>query len=119
MNETELPKPIQDLRTNIEDMMETARKVKGETFASACLFLLNAATITKISAKLTIATKQGAPDEVLEHLMDGMSGALSALTGQHFRALNLPPEALREVVDFTRNVDDKVTEAEEALNKDD
>ena len=117
MTDKEIPQPILDLKTQVEDMMETARKVKGEDFASGVLFLLNAATTMKIVSKAVSAARQGAPLEVIEHLAEGVIGTIGAMTGAYLRSAGLSDDERAECIKFARNIDEKVGETEEALNK--
>jgi chemotaxis protein histidine kinase CheA len=106
-----IPKEIENLTTDLEDMMETARSVQGEVFTNLVSYVMNNHNLMQLLAgavEQSIKEQKNIfrnPEEPVSEMMLNM---LSHNTNAYAEALNLSEEKIDEAMKFIDAMSTKI-----------
>jgi hypothetical protein len=117
---TEMPKQVEDLVTDLEDMMETAEAVHGEQFANFAAYLMNSKSVMKLMAiAVDMSIEEGKSILANEKhpIVDAMTSLMASNAKRCAEAAKLTEEQMVEVFKFTSALAKKTTGVMNTLNK--
>ena len=115
-----MPKQVEDLVTDLEDMMETAEAVHGEQFANFAAYLMNSKSVMKLMAiAVDMSIEEGKSILANEKhpIVDAMTSLMASNAKRCAEAAKLTEEQMVEVFKFTSALAKKTTGVMNTLNK--
>lgn len=109
---------LDNLGTDIHDILENVAKAKGENYAKAATFMLNVSQLTKVIGHFGHANKNDAPNDLIQHLASLIANVQGILVREHLEALGIEKEGdLNEVLNLVKQIERKVDTAAESIRK--
>lgn len=115
---TKESKTLNDLSESFDDMFETAEAVKGEAFAQFVGFLVNSQSLIKIvsmACEESIEAGEYVLGDENHPLRKTISRILNQSISMYGDALGLAEDELKEAVTFAMKMQQKIDQAEDAL----
>ena len=119
---TDVPKPIKELKIDIEDMMETARAIQGEAFADLVAYIMNSRNLIKLThgaIEMSIHAQENLFKDSKEPIANTWLGIISSNTSAFADALNLTEKQMGEAMAFVNVLTDKINHATGKLTEED
>jgi hypothetical protein len=115
---TKIPKEIEDLSTDLQDMMETAEAVQGKDFANLVSYVMNVHNLTamiSMAVDCSIEESKNILRDDDDQTADIILRLLSSNTNSYAEALNLPEEKVEEAVLFINVIHEKINSTKNQL----
>jgi hypothetical protein len=106
-----IPKEIENLTTDLEDMMETAEAVQGEAFADLACFVMNSRNLAELIGVAVEWSLEKNKNILLEkngRLAEAITTLLSTSTNAYARAIGISEEKIQEAMKFIDVMNDKI-----------
>jgi hypothetical protein len=119
---TDVPKPLKELKIDIEDMMETARAIQGEGFANLVTYIMNSRNLIKLThgaIEMSIQAQENLFRDSKDPVANAWLGIIGSNTSAFAEALDLTEKQVGEAMAFVNVLTDKVNNATSKLEEED
>ena len=119
---TDVPKPIKELKIDIEDMMETARAIQGEAFSDLVAYIMNSRNLIRLThgaIEMSIEAQKNLFRDSKDPIANTWLGIIGSNTSAFAEALNLTEKQVSEAMAFVNVLTDKINHATGKLEEED